>query len=87
MFCNIFVIQQRYILFLFYLKDAEIARLRKEVEEAVAAGEEALSGAKSKAASALADAADEVEAVKKAKAKSDKEKVNEICFHVRISNG
>jgi myosin heavy subunit len=55
-------------------KDAEIGRLRKEVEEAAAAGEEALSGAKSKAAAALAEAADEIETVKKAKAKSDKEK-------------
>ena len=68
-------------------KDVEIARLRKEVEETAAHGDEALSGAKSKAAAALAEAADEVEAVKKAKAKSDKEKVphlskffpNHIC--------
>jgi len=55
-------------------KDVEIGRLRKEVEEATAAGEEALSSAKSKAAAALAEAQDEVEAVKKAKAKSDKDK-------------
>merc|ERR1711962_476329 len=52
---------------------ADIARLRKELEEA-AAGDDALNAAKSKAAAALAEAADEVEAVKKAKAKSDKEK-------------
>merc|ERR1711962_1480567 len=52
-------------------KDVEIARLRKEVEETAAAGDEALGGAKSKAAAALAEAADEIEAVKKAKAKSD----------------
>merc|ERR1712202_119521 len=55
-------------------KDVEIARLKKEVEEATAAGDEALGSAKSKAAAALAEAADEIEAVKKAKAKSDKEK-------------
>jgi len=55
-------------------KDVEIARLKKEVEEAVAAGEEALGSAKGKAAAAVAEAQDEIEAVKKAKAKSDKEK-------------
>merc|ERR1711962_1033230 len=44
-------------------KDVEIARLKKEVEEATAAGEEALGSAKSKAAAALAEAADEVDAV------------------------
>jgi len=55
-------------------KDSEIARLRQEVEAVNAAGEEALSSAKSKAATALSEVQDEVENVKKAKAKSDKEK-------------
>ena len=55
-------------------KDSEIARLRKEVDEAVAAGEDAVSSLKSKSAAALADAQDETDAVKKLKAKSDKDK-------------
>ena len=49
-------------------------RLRKEVEDANAAGEEALSSAKSKHSSALQEVQEEVENVKKAKAKSDKDK-------------
>merc|ERR1712121_541284 len=55
-------------------KDSEIARLRKEVEEAVAAGEDAVASLKSKNAAALQEAQDETEAVKKLKAKSDKDK-------------
>merc|ERR1711962_1710086 len=45
-------------------KDSEIARLRKEIDEATAAGEDAVSALKGKMAAA----------VKKAKAKSDKDK-------------
>merc|ERR1712202_83758 len=55
-------------------KDAEIARLKKEVEEAVASGEDAVSSLKNKHAALLQEAQDETEAVKKAKAKSDKDK-------------
>merc|ERR1712142_1358341 len=55
-------------------KDTDIARLRKEVEEATAAGEAAVASLKGKMAAAVAEANDETEAVKKAKAKSDKDK-------------
>merc|ERR1711931_266578 len=55
-------------------KDAEIARLRKEVEEATAAGEDAVTALKHKHVAALQEAQDETEVVKKAKQKSDKDK-------------
>jgi len=55
-------------------KDGDILRLRKEVEEATVAGEDAVAALKGKHAAALAEAQDETEAVKKAKAKSDKDK-------------
>merc|ERR1739838_991813 len=55
-------------------KDGECARLRKEIDEATAAGEEAVAAVKSKGAALLLEAQDETEAVKKAKAKSDKDK-------------
>merc|ERR1711962_612234 len=55
-------------------KDSEIARLRKEIDEATAAGEDAVSALKGKMAAAVQEAQDETEAVKKAKAKSDKDK-------------
>merc|ERR1712142_111195 len=55
-------------------KDTDIARLRKEVEEATAAGEAAVASLKGEMAAAVAEANDETEAVKKAKAKSDKDK-------------
>jgi len=55
-------------------KDSEIARLRKEIEEATSAGEDAVSALKGKMAAAVQEAQDETEAVKKAKAKSDKDK-------------
>jgi len=55
-------------------KDSEIARLRKEVEEATAAGEDAVAALKNKHAAALQESQDEVENVRKAKAKSDKDK-------------
>jgi len=55
-------------------KDSEISRLKKEVEEAVASGEDAVSSLKNKHAALLQEAQDETEAVKKAKAKSDKDK-------------
>ena len=73
-------------------KDQEIARLRKEVEDNNAAAEAALASAKSKHSAALAEVQDEVENVKKAKAKSDKEKTalaaelsetqSEVCVDV-----
>merc|ERR1711872_463227 len=55
-------------------KDSEIARLRKEIDEATAAGEDAVSALKGKMAVAVQEAQDETETAKKAKAKSDKDK-------------
>jgi len=55
-------------------KDAECARLRREVEEANLGADEAAAAAKAKFNAALAEAHDETDAVKKARAKADKEK-------------
>lgn len=50
-------------------REAECVRLRKEMEDASAASEEALTVAKVKFQAALSDAQDECEALKKSKAK------------------
>jgi len=55
-------------------KDAECARLRKEIEELNAASDEAAAAAKAKFNVALAEAQEETDNVKKARAKSDKER-------------
>jgi len=55
-------------------REAECGRLRRELEELTAASDEAVSSMKAKHNVALAEAQDELENVKKAKAKSDKEK-------------
>jgi myosin heavy subunit len=55
-------------------KDSEIARLRKEVDEATAAGEDAVASLKNKSAAALNEAQDEIDNAKKAQAKVAKEK-------------
>ena len=50
-------------------REAECSRLKKELEEATKAGDDAVSALKSKANAAAAEAAEELESVKKAKAK------------------
>jgi myosin heavy subunit len=55
-------------------REAEIGKVRKEKDEAEAAAAQALASAKAKAAASIAELTDEVEAVKKAKAKADKDK-------------
>jgi len=55
-------------------REAECARLRKEIEELNAANDAAAAAAKGKANQANAEAQDEIENLKKAKAKSDKDK-------------
>jgi len=55
-------------------KDVVISALRREIDEINAANDAAAVAAKTKASEALAEAQEETENVKKAKAKSDKEK-------------
>lgn len=50
-------------------REAECSRLRKEIEDVTAASDAASSAAKSKFNAALAEATEETENVKKAKAK------------------
>jgi len=55
-------------------REAEIGKLKKEKDDIESAGAAALAAAKAKAAAAAAELGDELETVKKAKAKSDKDK-------------
>lgn len=55
-------------------KDAEIAKLRKEIEETNSASDQALTSQKNKFNQMISEGLEEVESVKKLKAKSDKEK-------------